>query len=87
VTGRNGYWKRHPNKDLQLFLYEMHLNGWRIENPPKYYKALCACPDKHRTYSPYHSQREVLFEEQKTTPRERNMFQKTRKEITWQPYR
>jgi hypothetical protein len=27
----------------------MHLSDWRIENPPKYYKALCPCPEKHRT--------------------------------------
>jgi hypothetical protein len=49
MAGQNGYWKRHPKKELQLFLYELHWSGWRIENPPKYYKAFCGCPDKHWT--------------------------------------
>ena len=48
-AGTNGYLKRHPNKELQLFLFELHLSGWIIENPPKYYKAFCTCRGKHRT--------------------------------------
>jgi hypothetical protein len=49
MARKNGYWKSHPNKELQLFLLELHLSGWRIVNPPKYYQALCKCPGKHRT--------------------------------------
>ncbi|MEY4961358.1 MAG: hypothetical protein RLZZ249_55 [Actinomycetota bacterium] len=49
MSGVNGYWKRHPNKEIQRFLIELHLQGWRIQDPPKYYKALCGCPEKHRT--------------------------------------
>jgi hypothetical protein len=49
MSGVNGYWKKHPNKEIQRFLIELHLQGWRIQDPPKYYKALCGCPEKHRT--------------------------------------
>jgi len=49
MAGTNGYWNRHPNKELQLILLELHLSGWKIKNPPKYYKAFCSCPQKHRT--------------------------------------
>jgi hypothetical protein len=27
VAGTNGYWKKHPNKELQLFLVELHRSG------------------------------------------------------------
>jgi hypothetical protein len=49
MSGTNGYWKRHPNKEIQQLLFELHLNGWVIENPPKYYRAFCNCPGKRRT--------------------------------------
>jgi hypothetical protein len=49
MSGTNGYWIRHPNKEIQQLLFELHLSDWIIENPPKYYKALCTCPGKHRT--------------------------------------
>lgn len=48
MAGKNGYWKKHPKKEIQLFLYELHLSGWRIENPPRYYTALRPFPKKHR---------------------------------------
>jgi hypothetical protein len=46
--GINGFWKRHPKKELQALLYELHERGWRVEDPPKYYKVYCPCPEKHK---------------------------------------
>lgn len=45
----NGYWKRHPRKDLQMLLIEFDEEKWRIKNPPTYYKVYCPCPTKHKT--------------------------------------
>jgi hypothetical protein len=44
---KHGYWKTHHNKELQRLLMELHFAGWRIKDPPKYYKALCPCPAGH----------------------------------------
>ncbi|MBA8829702.1 hypothetical protein FB555_001818 [Alpinimonas psychrophila] len=46
---QNGYWKRHPKKDLQALLLALDQSGWYILDPPTYYKALCPCPLRHRT--------------------------------------
>ena len=46
---RNGYWKRHTRPELQALLLLFHAQGWRIKDPPTYYKALCPCPDEHFT--------------------------------------
>lgn len=48
LGGIVGYWKRHPRKDLERVLEEFHLRGWRIENPPKYYKVMCPCGSHYR---------------------------------------
>lgn len=38
-----GRWKRHPRKDLERVLEEFAAHGWRIEDPPKYYRLRCPC--------------------------------------------
>lgn len=43
-----GYWKRHPSKDLEALLDEFHAAGWRIQDPPTYYKVLCPCGEHQR---------------------------------------
>lgn len=45
---RVGYWKTHPKKELQEVLLRFDDQGWRIDNPPKYYKAYCPCSEKHK---------------------------------------
>lgn len=42
------YWRKHPRKELQLVLEEFDAHGWRIEDPPKYYKVSCPCGDHYR---------------------------------------
>lgn len=42
------YWKKHPIKDLETLLSEFDAAGWRILDPPKYYKVYCACPEQHK---------------------------------------
>ncbi|RCW43117.1 hypothetical protein DFQ14_1074 [Halopolyspora algeriensis] len=44
-----GYWKKHPRKDLEevLEVYDQH--GWRVEDPPKYYRVKCPCGDHQRS--------------------------------------
>jgi hypothetical protein len=60
MTRREGYWPRHPNKELQAFLLELDDAGWRIKKDGRYYKALCPCDDKHSAVihltpsNPYH---------------------------------
>jgi hypothetical protein len=49
VARRDGYWKKHPIKELQAILFEFHDQGWAIMDPPKYYKMYCKCPAKHKT--------------------------------------
>jgi len=49
MGAKNGYWKTHPNKEIQALLMKFHHQGWRIIDPPKYYKAYCACSGKHKT--------------------------------------
>jgi hypothetical protein len=44
-----GYWKTHPDKELQALLVELHIAGWIIIDPKKYYRVLCGCPEKHQT--------------------------------------
>lgn len=48
MSGR--YWKKHPKKELEALLGEFHEAGWRIIDPPTYYKVYCTCPEKHKTY-------------------------------------
>lgn len=36
-----GYWKKHSKKELEAVLEMFHQAGWRIEDPPKYYKVMC----------------------------------------------
>lgn len=43
------YWRRHPKKDLEALIGEFHEAGWRIIDPPLYYKVYCPCPLKHKT--------------------------------------
>ena len=43
-----GYWRRHPRKDMERVLREFDARGWRIVDPPKYYKVLCPCGDHMR---------------------------------------
>ena len=38
-----GTWKRHPRKDLERVLEEFAAHGWRIDDPPKYYRLRCTC--------------------------------------------
>lgn len=40
---RMGSWKRHPRKDLEQVLVEFAAQGWRIDDPPKYYRLRCPC--------------------------------------------
>lgn len=42
------YWKKHPNKELEALLAEFDEAGWRIIDPPTYYKVYCPCPLKHK---------------------------------------
>lgn len=44
-----GYWQKHPKKDLELVLMEFDQNGWKIIDPPKYYKMRCPCGFHTRT--------------------------------------
>lgn len=46
---RNGYWKTHSKPELQELLMLFHQQGWKIKDPPTYYKALCSCKGKHWT--------------------------------------
>jgi hypothetical protein len=43
-----GYWKRHPQKDLEEVLKNFHEMGWRIIDPPTYYQVLCPCGQHYR---------------------------------------
>jgi hypothetical protein len=49
MVRRNGYWKKHTTKELQALLLMLDDQGWRIKNPPTYYRAFCPCPEKHQT--------------------------------------
>ena len=42
------YWKKHPQKDLEELLEKFDAAGWRIIDPPKYYKVYCPCAMKHK---------------------------------------
>ncbi|GAA4855589.1 hypothetical protein [Saccharopolyspora cebuensis] len=44
-----GYWKKHPRKDMEKVLEIFHQNGWRVEDPPKYYRVKCPCGDHQRS--------------------------------------
>lgn len=45
-----GYWRRHPDKDLEEVLGAFHEAGWRIENPGRrYYRVKCACGNHQRS--------------------------------------
>lgn len=49
MTKRNGYWRKHSRPELQTLLVSLDANGWRIQDPPTYYKAWCPCEGKHWT--------------------------------------
>lgn len=49
VGKRNGYWKTHSRPELQTLLLLFDAQGWRIKDPPTYYKALCSCEGQHWT--------------------------------------
>lgn len=38
-----GRWRKHPRKEIEALLGEFHEAGWRIEDPPKYYRVFCPC--------------------------------------------
>lgn len=44
-----GNWAKHPKKELQSLLKEFDEAGWRIQDPPKYYKVYCPCGAHKRT--------------------------------------
>ena len=44
-----GYWKKHQDKDLEKVLEVFDQHGWRIEDPPKYYRVKCPCGDHQRS--------------------------------------
>lgn len=41
MSGR--YWQQPSRKDLRPLLGEFHEAGWKIEDPPKYYRVKCPC--------------------------------------------
>lgn len=43
-----GYWKKHPKKDLEAVLDEFDAAGWRVDDPPTYYRVRCPCGDHMR---------------------------------------
>ena len=45
----NGYWPKHPKKDLQALLLRFHRLKWRVEfrSGGNYYKVKCGCPGRH----------------------------------------
>jgi hypothetical protein len=49
VARRTGYWKTHPNKELQKLLLWCDELGWTIKDPTRYYKVLCTCGDHQET--------------------------------------
>lgn len=42
------YWKKHPIKEIEELLVEFDAAGWRVIDPPKYYKVYCPCAEKHK---------------------------------------
>jgi len=50
MAKHEGYWKKHPKPDLQQLLIDLDAEKWRIVDPPTYYKVLCPCPQKHKTW-------------------------------------
>ncbi|MFN8104220.1 MAG: hypothetical protein U0U69_07135 [Acidimicrobiia bacterium] len=38
---------RHPNQDLEKILKLVEDHGWRVKKGSGYFKAYCACEDKH----------------------------------------
>ncbi|AGW40970.1 DNA topoisomerase IV subunit B [Leifsonia xyli subsp. cynodontis DSM 46306] len=44
------YWRKHPKKELEALLGEFHEAGWRIQDPPKYYRLYCPCSAEHKTF-------------------------------------
>lgn len=44
-----GYWKKHQSKDIEKVLREYDQCGWRIEDPPKYYRVKCPCGKHQRS--------------------------------------
>ncbi len=54
-----GYWKKHPNKDLEKVLRVFDRHGYTIKDPPTYYTLRCPCGQHQRQLhltpsSPYH---------------------------------
>lgn len=46
--GAVGYWRRHPKREGQDALEEIHRLGWRIIDPPTYYTVRCPCGEHQR---------------------------------------
>jgi hypothetical protein len=38
-----GYWKKATRKDIEALLGEFHAAGWKIVDPPTYYRVTCPC--------------------------------------------
>lgn len=59
-----GYWKKHPKKDLESVLNELHEHGYEIRDPPTYYTVRCPCGahqrQVHLTPSSHHYGNHVL---------------------------
>ena len=68
-----GTWKRHPRKDLERVLEEFAAHGWRIDDPPKYYRLRCPCARHsrwlHLTPSNPHYGEEALQWAKRTCPK------------------
>jgi len=37
------YWSKHPKKDLEAVLAEFDAAGWKVDDPPTYYRVRCPC--------------------------------------------
>lgn len=61
-----GYWRRHQRPDLEAVLEEFDKAGWRILDPPTYYKVLCPCGSHYRWIhltpsNPWHGKQAVRW--------------------------
>lgn len=48
MISRDGPWPKHPDKDIQALLVELHEAGWRVEKGKGYYMVKCGCALKHK---------------------------------------
>ena len=44
-----GYWKKHRREDIEAVLEAFDAAGWRVQNPPTFYRVLCPCGDHQRS--------------------------------------